>query len=445
MPSSKSASLPGPKSALAAYARLYRDPLGYLVQATKKYGDVVHMQIGRRHDFLLNHPDYIKTILLDQENLRRSVHRPLQRILGQGLLTSRGQTRRKQRILLQPMFTRQRIAALGEMMVGTIAEWNGRWRDGARVDMADEMTNLTMAVAGKTLFNVEFDEKASELRDALLVVLKATRFNNLLVATKQFERLPLPGNRRFQAAARKLDHEIRALIAERREKPTDSPDLLSMLVSLHQQSRKGITDQKIRDQILTFFIGGHETVASALMWTWYVLAENPDARDKLNVEIDRVLGSRLPAADDLEQLPYTRMVFAEAMRLYPPVWIMGRNAINEVKMNGFTIPRGSYVHVSQFLMHRDARFFPDPERFDPERWTPAAAAARPKFSYFPFGGGGLQCIGEGFAWQQAILVISTLARDWGMRVASGHRIELEGQITLRSRYGMPMILKRRKK
>lgn len=435
--------LPGPKSALAAYAKLYRDPLGYLVAAHKKYGDVVHMQLGRRHDFLLNHPDYIKAILLDQENLRRSVHRPLQRILGQGLLTSRGNTHKKQRILLAPIFQRQRIAALGEVMVRQIAWWSDRWKDGGRVEMADEMTHLAMSIAGRTLFNVDFESKATKLRDALITILKATRFNNLMVATKHLERLPLPSNRRFASAAKKLDTEIRALIAERRAGPCDDPDLLSVMVKLHKESRKGITDQKIRDQMLTFFIGGHETIASGLMWTWFLLAENPAAERKLHDEVDTVLAGRLPSADDLEQLPYTRMVFAEAMRLYPPVWIMGRRAMKEVKMNGLTIPSGSYVHVSQFLMHRDARYFPEPERFEPERWRPEAVAARPKFSYFPFGGGGLQCIGEGFAWMQAVLVISALASKWQMRVAPGHRVELAGQITLRSRHGMPMTLRRR--
>ncbi|MGZ4983833.1 MAG: cytochrome P450 [Chthoniobacterales bacterium] len=436
--------LPGPRSALAAYAKLYRDPLRYLVAANKKYGDIVHMRIGRRHDFLLNHPDYVRAVLLDSENFRRSVHRPLQRVLGQGLLTCREPKHKKQRAMLQPIFHRQKIAALGGAMVDEIARCSDRWRDGAIVDMGDEMTNLAMSIAGKTLFNVDFDTKAPELRRVLTTILKATRFNNLLVASKHFEKLPLPVHRRFARDAKKLDAMIREMIAERREGACGDPDLLSVLVQLHKQSRKGLTDQKIRDQILTFFIGGHETIASGLMWTWYLLATNRDAAKKLRAEVDALLNGRLPAVDDIERLPYTRMVFAESMRLYPPVWIMGRRALNEVKLNGCVIPSGSYVHVSQYLMHRDARFFPEPERFDPERWTHEAAAARPKFSYFPFGGGGMQCIGEGFAWMQAVLAISILASRWAMKIAPGLQIELRGQITLRSRHGMPMILQQRK-
>ncbi|MDQ6940049.1 MAG: cytochrome P450 [Verrucomicrobiota bacterium] len=436
--------LPGPKSALAAYARLYRDPLGYLVAANKKYGDIVHMQLGKRHDFLLNHPDYIRAVLLDTENFRRSVHRPLQRVLGQGLLTAKEPKHKRQRTMLQPIFHRQKIAALGGMMVEEIARWSDRWRDGATVDMGDEMTNLAMSIAGKTLFNVDFDTKAPELRSVLTTILKATRFNNLLVASKHLEKLPLPVHRRFARDAKQLDDMIREMIDERRAGPCDDPDLLSVLVSMHKQSKRGLTDQKIRDQILTFFIGGHETIASGLMWTWYLLAKNGDSATKLRAEVDAVLGQRLPTVEDIERLPYTRMVFSESMRLYPPVWIMGRRALAEVKLNGCTIPSGSYVHVSQYLMHRDARFFPEPERFDPERWTQEAAAARPKFSYFPFGGGGMQCIGEGFAWMQAVFAISILARRWEMKVQPGLRVELQGQITLRSRHGMPMILKKRK-
>jgi cytochrome P450 len=435
--------LPGPRSALLAYAELFRDPLGYLVAANKKYGDIVHMQLGKRHDFLLNHPDYVRAVLLDTENFRRSVHRPLQRVLGQGLLTAKEPKHKRQRTMLQPIFHRQKIAALGEVMVEEIARWSDRWRDGATVDMGDEMTNLAMSIAGKTLFNVDFDTKAPELRSVLTTILKATRFNNLLVASKHFEKLPLPVHRRFARDAKQLDDMIREMIDERRAGACDDPDLLSILVSMHKQSKRGLTDQKIRDQILTFFIGGHETIASGLMWTWYLLAKHRAAATKLRAEVDAVLGDPLPTVDDMERLPYTRMVFSESMRLYPPVWIMGRRALAEVKLNGCVIPSGSYVHVSQYLMHRDARFFPEPERFDPERWTHEASAARPKFSYFPFGGGGMQCIGEGFAWMQAVFAISILASRWEMKVQPGLRVELQGQITLRSRHGMPMILKRR--
>ena len=205
-----------------------------------------------------------------------------------------------------------------------------------------------------------------------------------------------------------------------------------------------MNDQKIRDQILTFFVGGHETIATALMWTWYLLAKNSQATEELHAELKAVLQGRLPMVEDLEKLIYARNVFVESMRVFPPVWIMGRRVQRDMNLNGYVIPKDSYVHVSQFLMHRDPRYFPDPERFDPARWAKEAAPTRPRFCYFPFGGGGLQCIGEGFAFTQALLMIGIIASRWRMRLKRGHRIELEPQLTLRSRYGMPMILERRK-
>ncbi|PYI46910.1 MAG: cytochrome P450 [Verrucomicrobia bacterium] len=438
------ANLPGPRNPWLAYAALYRDPLGYLTRAARKHGDVVHIKIGRKSDFLLNHPDLVRAALLDHENLRRCVHRPLRRVLGKGLLTCRGERHKKQRALLQPMFTRERIVALGDVMVGEITRRTDRWREGATLDMAPEMLELAISIAGKALFDVDFSSKAAGLRDALVTVLQATRFNNLAVASKQFEKLSLPIHRRFARAAEKLETEIRAIIAERQKGASEGPDLLSIMVRLQKQSRKGLTEQKIRDQILTFLMVGHETTATALMWTWYLLSENPEVATKLYSEVDHVLGDRLPSGQDCDRLPYTRMVFAESMRLYPPVWLLTRRAVGDVKINGFVIRSGSYVHLSPFVMHRDPRYFPEPERFDPERWTPEAVAARPKFSYFPFGGGSLQCIGEGFGWMQGVLTIATLARRWQMRLVPGHRIELGPHITLRSRYGMPMKLERRR-
>ena len=434
---------PGPKIPLLAYARLYRDPLGYLTRAAQKYGDIMQVDIAGRHDYLFNHPDYIRAILLDQEGLRRSVHRPLQRILGRGLLTSRGSPHKKQRALLQPVFQKHRIAALGDVMVQQTVRWIDKWREGETVDMQVEMKRLSMAITGKTLFNVDVESEAAELAEALFTVMSATRFNNLLLVSKVLERLPLPPNRRFRQAAKRLDGYIYQMIAERRAKPSDQPDLLSVLVRLSEEKPRMMNDKKIRDQILTFFVAGHETVATALTWTWYLLAKNPEVNRKLHAEIDELLKERLPEVVDVENMPYAKMVFAESMRLYPPVWIIGRHAIREVRIDGLVIPKGSYVHVSQFLMHRDPRYFPEPERFNPERWKADAIAARPKFSYFPFGGGGLQCIGEGFAWMQGVLVIATVASRWRMQLVPGSRIELEPQLTLRSRYGMPMKLHKR--
>jgi len=435
---------PGPRFPWLTFAAVYFNPLDALTRAVRKYGDVVHMELHGRHHFLFNHPDYVRAVLLD-DNLRRSVQPPLKRILGQGLLCSKGKRRHEQRRLLQPAFHTQRIAAFAEVMAAESARLRDRWQGGATVDVHEEMLRLTMRIVGRTLFNVDFESEAAELGDALDTVVATTSMKYAMIESLQ-KRIPLFRNRRLLDARRRLDEMIYEMIAQRRAAEHDQPDLLSMLVQIRDSSDapKWMNDEQIRDEILTMFVAGHETNANALMWTWYLLAENPAAAEKLRAELDAVLGGRSPSMADLEKLRYTRMVFSEAMRIYPPVWIMGRRALRDTKVGDYFVPDRSHVHVSQFLMHRDARYFPDPERFDPERWTSEAAAARPRFSYFPFGGGPLQCIGEGFAWTEGLLVIATLASRWRMRLAPGHRVELKPQITLRSRFGMKMILEQRK-
>jgi cytochrome P450 len=378
--------------------------------------------------------------------MRRSVHPPLKRFLGNGLLSSEYKFHQRQRRLLRPAFHKDRIAGFGEIMIRESARCSDRWKNGATVNMSEEMIHLTMGIVGKTLFNVDFESEAAELGEALdTVVATTTRMDYAVVSALQ-KRIPIFRSRRFERARERLDQLMFQMIAERRAGGLEQNDLLTMLVRIRdsEDAPKGMTDQQVRDEILTLFTAGHETIANALMWTWYLLAENPGVAEKLCAELDAVLAGRLPCVSDLEKLPYTRMVFSESMRIFPPVWIMGRRALRDTAMGEYVIPKRSHVHVSQFLMHRDARYFPEPERFDPQRWTPEAIAARPKFSYFPFGGGGLQCIGEGFAWTEGMLVIATLASRWRMKVVPGHRIELEPRITLHSRHGMPMILEKRK-
>jgi len=437
---------PGPKHPWITFAAVYRNPLRSLAQAVRDYGDIVHLRLGSRHHFLLNHPDYIRAILLDQDGMRRSIHPPLKRFMGKGLLSSQGSFHQRQRRLVQPGFHKQRIAALGEAMTRESVRCSDRWRNGATVDMSGEMMHLTMNIVGKTLFNVDFESEAAELGEALDTVVVASTRTGYAVGAALQKFVPLLRSRRLERARSRLDQMMYQMIAERRAGDMDQPDLLSMLLRIRdsEDAPKGMTDEQVRDEILTLFTAGHETTAVALMWTWYLLSENPGVEEKLHAELDTVLNGRPPCTADLEHLPYTRMVFSEVMRLYPPVWIMGRRALRDTPLGDYVIPKKSHVHVSQFLMHRDARYFPEPGRFDPQRWTPEAVAARPKFSYFPFGGGGLQCIGEGFAWTEGLLVIATLASRWRMRLKPGHRIELEPRITLCSRYGMPMILERRK-
>lgn len=437
---------PGPRFPWIAFLGVYLNPLPTLARAVRKYGDIVCLRVAGRDHFLLNHPDHVRAILLDQDYMRRSVHPPLKKFLGKGLLSSEGRFHQRQRKLLQPAFHKDRIAAFGETMMQESQRLSDTWKDGATVDLRHEMLHLTMGIIGRYLFNADLNSDARELGEVIdAVVVTTTRMDFAFYSSVQ-KRLPFLRNRRLERARERLDQLVYQMIAERRAGKGGESDLLSVLVRMRdsEDAPQGMTDKQIRDEVLTLFTAGHETISNGLMWTWYLLSQNPDAEKKLHAELDRVLGGRLPTVADLDQLTYTRMVFSESMRLYPPVWIMGRRVRRDTPVGDYIMPFDSSVHVSQFLVHRDARFFPDPERFDPERWTPEAIASRPRCSYFPFGGGALQCIGEGFAWTEALLVIATLASRWRMRLVAGHRIELEPRITLRSRYGMPMILERRR-
>ncbi|HEX8096496.1 MAG TPA: cytochrome P450, partial [Pyrinomonadaceae bacterium] len=252
---------------------------------------------------------------------------------------------------------------------------------------------------------------------------------------------------KFERAKSKLDAIIYRLIEERRRSGTDRGDLLSMLLLAHDTEGDGggMTDRQLRDEAITIFLTGHETTAAALTWTFYLLSQHADAETRLHAEVDEVLGGRLPTVADLPRLTYTEMVLSESMRLYPPAWGVQRMALNDCEIGGYRVPKGAQVLMSQYVIQRDARYFPDPLRFDPERWTPQAREARPQFSYFPFGAGPRRCIGEGFAWMEGLLLLATLAQEWRMRLAPRHVVALQPVMSLRPKYGMRMTLKSRKR
>jgi cytochrome P450 len=294
---------------------------------------------------------------------------------------------------------------------------------------------------GKTLFDADVENEADEIGEALTLALVLFR-ERLSPIGPLLDRLPLPSNARFRQAQARLDATIYRMIGEHRA-GGDRGDLLSMLLAAQDTDGSGMTDRQVRDEAMTLFLAGHETTANALTYMWYLLAQDPGAQARLHAEVDAVLGDRLPGFDDLPKLPYTRMVMAEAMRLYPPAWVVGRAALGDFEAGGYTIPAGSTVFLSQWVMHHDPRFYPEPYRFDPQRWTAEAEAARPKFSYFPFSAGPRMCIGDQFAWTEGILALATLARRWQPRLVPGFELALQPLITLRPRYGVPMILERR--
>ena len=422
------------------------NPTKLLSDLARRHGDIVHFKLGPQDIYLLNHPDYIRDVLVTHNrNFIKS--RGLQmakKFLGEGLLTSEGEFHRRQRRLAQPAFHRQRINAYAEVMTGLALRTRDRWRDSETLDVWQEMMRLTLAIVGKTLFGADVESEAPEIGKALTDVMQLfERITNPLSGV--LDKLPLPSNVRWIKAKARLDSTIYRVINERRASGEDRGDLLSMLLLAQDEEGDGgsMTDEQLRDEAMTLFVAGHETTANALTWTWYLLSQHPDVEAKLHEEVDSVLGDALPKAADVARLRYTEMIFAESMRLYPPAWILGRRALNDYQVGQYIIPAGAIILMSPWVMHHDPRFFPEPFKFDPERWTLEARESRPKFSYFPFGGGPRVCIGEQFAWMEGALVIATLGQRWKLRLAPGQRVEPKAMITLRPRYGMRMTLSER--
>ncbi len=423
---------------------LRRDFLGFLSRVTADHGDAVGFHLGKQGFVVLNHPDLIRDVLITHQRsfAKGRALEEARRVLGNGLLTSEGDFHLRQRRLAQPAFHRDRVAGYGDVMVHYASSMRDRWTDGQQVDMHAEMMRLTLAVVGKTLFDADVEGDAEQVGQALEDVLKAFSFT-MLPFGAWLEKLPLPASRRFVQARETLDAMIYRMIAERRASGRDHGDLLSMLMQATdtEGDGEGMSDVQLRDEALTIFLAGHETTANALTWTWYLLSQHADVVERLHAEIDAL--GRAPTFADLGQLTYTRRVIAESMRLYPPAYAIGRRAIEPYTFGEYTVPARTIVLVSPFLQHRDARWFPDPERFDPDRWTPEAMQARPKFSYFPFGAGTRICIGEQFAWSEAILMLATLAQRWSAVLVPGHPIALQPRITLRPKHGVRMTLRSR--
>ncbi|HEX8143406.1 MAG TPA: cytochrome P450 [Pyrinomonadaceae bacterium] len=440
---------PGPKRKFFGldFITFRRDPVTFLQRIAREHGDISYFRMGPQDVYFLNHPDYIRDVLVThQQNFTKG--RALQRskrLLGEGLLTSEGDFHRRQRRLAQPAFHRRQIASYGAAMTEYAARMREGWREGETLNISHEMMRLTLGIVGKTLFDTDTEAEADEIGDALTTIVKL--FNAMMLPFSELlEKLPLPQKRRFEKAKERLDATIYRMIEERRLSGEDRGDLLSMLLSARDEEADGggMTDKQVRDEALTIFLAGHETTANALTWTWYLLSQHPAIEERLHVEIDTVLeDGRLPTFEDVSQLRYTEMVVAESMRLYPPAWALGRLSINEHQIGGYVMPPRSLVLMSPYVMHRDERYFPEPTRFDPERWTPQARESRPQFAYFPFGGGARRCIGEGFAWMEAILLVATLAQRWRLRHVPGHTVALQPAITLRPKHGMLMSVEKR--
>lgn len=417
-----------------------RDPIKFLTEV-KRYGDVVYFHLGPQGVYLFSHPDYVKEIFVNQpRNFYKG--RGLQRskkLLGEGLLTSEEEVHKRQRRLVQPAFHRQRIATYAKVMVDEAVKIRDSWRDGQTIKISEEMMRLTLAIVAKTLFDANVDKEAKELGEAMSVFVKS--FDMItLPFVEILEKLPLPRIRALNNARDLLNKTIYRIIDERRASGKDHGDLLSMLLMAQDEEGdgKGMSNLQVRDEAMTLFIAGHETTANALTWTWYLLAQHPEIEKKVWQEVDQVLKGRPATAEDYPQLTYLQMVLSESMRLYPPAWVVGRRVVKECQVGGYTLPVDSITFSCQYLMHHDERYFPDPFKFDPERWTAEAKEQRPRYSYFPFGAGPRQCIGEPFAWMEGVLLLATIAQKWRLSLVPGHKVEMQPLITLRAKHDIPM-------
>ncbi len=436
---------PGPRNRgiIGNFPLASRDPLGLYTQWARQYGDIFYYRAFNRHIYFLNRPDLIEQVLVNDYRsfIKGEALQVNRRIFGNGLLTNEGDSWLRQRHLIQPAFHRDRIASYGNIMVAYTERMMAAWQDGEVRDIHQDMMRLALEIVAKVLFGVEVIAERDRVAEALNTVMELGSGGRMLLPPI-LRLLPTPDNMRYRRAVRQLDDIVYGLIRQRRTSGQIADDLLSVLLQA-QDEGGGMTDQQLRDEVMTLLLAGHETTAVSLSWIWYLLAQYPEVEKKLWSELHRVLNGKSPGTQDLSKLPYTERVVKEAMRLYPPAWAVVRNALKDCEIGGYRVPAGATVVVSQWVMHRDPRYYEQPERFNPDRWLDERAKAAPKFAYFPFGGGPRTCIGASFAAMEAALVLAAIAQRFQIRIAQGHPVELLPTITLRPRHGIQAVLTRR--
>ncbi len=439
---------PGPKGnfLLGNMAEFNRDALSFIKACAERFGDIVRTRFLYVTAYFLYHPDHIESVLAtNNRNFIKpaSVRSPFfQRLVGNGLLTSEGDFWRRQRRLAQPAFHRERIAAYGRVMVDYTERMLAAWEDGEARDAHEDMMRLTQNIVVKTLFNADVSGEADEIGDALRVIVKPFTSQATLKWILD-NRLPTPGNRRFRNAVQKIDRVVYRIINERRASGQDQGDLLSILLRAQDEDGAQMSDKQLRDEVMTLFLAGHETTALTLSWAWYLLSQHPEAEAKLLEEIREVLGGRAPAVEDLPRLRYAEMIIRESMRLYPPAYAVGREAVRDCEVGGYRVPAGTQLFMFQWVVQRDARYFDNPEEFNPDRWGDGLAGRLPKYAYFPFGGGPRLCIGQSFAMMEAVLLLATIAQKFQLRLVPERPVRLLPAMSLRPRDGIWVMLSKR--
>lgn len=432
-------------SLLGTASQMHRDPLGFLL-AARRYGEVVGMRFVFSPAYLVYHPDDVKHVLQENHfnyNKDLFTYHMLYPVLGYGLFTNDGESWLHQRRLAQPAFHRKRLATYATLMTDAtqemLASWQSHEQNNEPLDINEEMMRLALHIVGQALFSIDLSHETSTVGQSVTTLVKL--LGDYVYAPFPPISVPTSRNRHLQAAIHDLEAVTNGIIRERRAHGTDMGDLLSMLLlARDEETGEGMSDKQARDEVMTLLLAGHETTANALTWTWYLLSQHPDIESRLHEELEAVLGGNAPTLEHLPQLTYTSMVIQEAMRLYPPIWVLSRKALADDELGGFRIPQGSMVILSPYATHHHTAFWDQPEVFDPERFTPDRVVARPHYAYFPFGGGPRLCIGSNFAMMEAQLVLATVAQRYRLRLVPGHPVVPEAKITLRPRYGIPMTL-----
>lgn len=450
---SRAASPPRPRGLpLVGHTLDYtRDPLGFLQRAAREHGDFVELRFPTVRTLLVSDPAWIERIVVTEHRsyVKDRFTRDLRRVLRDGLLTSEGDLWRRQRRLANPAFHRERIAGYAEIMTGAAEVTCRRFRPGETRDVHADMMSLTLDIVTRALFSAELGADGAAVADALGVI--ADRYADPLLMLLPFlDRLPTSKGRRFWQAVERLDEIVYRILRTRRAaasigraSPEGKGDLLGMLLEARDEEGGRLSDVELRDLVMTLFLAGHETTAIALGFAFHLLSENPAVDAALASELESVLGDSPAGLAHLPRLRYTEAVILESMRLYPPVWALGRQAAVPVEIGGHRLAPGSQVWMSEWVVHRDPRWFQAPEEMLPERWLEGGDRPRPKFAYFPFGGGPRLCIGQSFAMMEAVLVLATIARRFRLRHVPGRRIELLPSVTLRPRGGLPMLVEAR--
>jgi cytochrome P450 len=450
--SRRSAIAPGPPGdPIFGHLRaLRRDPLGFLLDARRVYGDIARLQMGPRTAHLVSRPDWIGRVLTTHQHAYRKSadYQKIESVVGKGLLTSEGDLWRRQRRLAQPAFQPDRldlfVAPMAEATAAMLDRWEGHAASGRSLDIAPELGHLAMKIAARTLFSTDVGDEATGIGRAVTVAMQhANRRLRALFPLPEY--LPTPDNLRYRRAIRALDAVVCRMIEERRRAGREGHDLVSLLPATHdQRTGEAMTDRQVRDEVMTIFLAGHETTANALAWALYLLSAYPWAQRRLEAELAEVLGGRTPEPSDLPRLAYTTMVLREAMRLYPPAWFISRTPLADDAIGGYRVPAGSTVIMSQYVVHRHPAYWDRPEAFDPERFGPERSRGRPPFAYFPFGGGPRACIGGAFAMTEARVVLAMIAQRVRLELVSQHPVEPEPLVTLRPRHGILAMVRPRK-